>query len=153
MSWTYPKLTHPQAKELARFIHQLRPDWDRPGIEHYLGKARDMAPGPDLAVAAIKAATSAHNRTPAVIPMQGDHWRTSSVETAPRRVVAPGEYCTTCGQAPDRCRQLAALPDDGHAYTPVSSRVDQTTGEITTPDAASYANRAREVLTTTKEAR
>ena len=147
MSW--PKINHRQAVELTRFICQLRPDWDRHGVEHHLGKARDMASAPDLAIAAIKAATNAHNRTPAVIALPGEHWRTTTVETAPRHVVPAGERCTTCGQDRERCRRLSALPDDGHAYAPAGAQVDQATGEIRTPEASSRTKQLREAITIT----
>jgi hypothetical protein len=96
-------LTHRQAKALAALVHELRGDWDTPGILDALGRARDIAPGPDLAIAAIKAAGSAHNRTPAVIALEGPHWRGS--DTPPRREApSKDDTCSVCYQHKDVCR-------------------------------------------------
>lgn len=78
------KIDSNQAKTLATFISQIRPGWDPQGIYAALGKARDMAPAPQLAIAAIQAAMDDTNRTPAVIAMQGDHWTTPATTTNAR---------------------------------------------------------------------
>lgn len=72
------KLDQRQAQALAAFVNTLRPDWDAQGIYVALGKARDLGDPATVAVAAIRAAATPTNRTPAVIPMQGHHWTTTS---------------------------------------------------------------------------
>lgn len=131
---SWPDINHDQAKALARLLNAMRTDWDEAGIMAALGNARHQASAPDLMVAAIRAAASAHNRTPAVIAMQGEHWRSGTVA---RRAAEPDVRCSICNQGQERCEQLAALPDDGHEFTPAGPRrgeaVDQTTGEVRTP--------------------
>lgn len=149
---SWPDITHNQAKALASLLHALRGDWDEPGIMAALGNARHQASAPDLMVAAIRAAASAHNRTPAVIGMQGEHWRSGTVA---RRAAEPDVRCTICNQGQERCQQLAALPDDGHAFTPPGpgrgDDVDPTTGEIRTPtDPASLVADLRRTLAALK---
>lgn len=104
---TFNPMTHRQGQALAKFLAALRPDWDTPGIEHQLGKARHAAPVDALAIAAIKAAATVTNRSPAVIGLDGPHWRGSDV--APR--IAPpaaDERCSTCSMRRDRCRETWA---------------------------------------------
>lgn len=95
-------MTYKQGQALARFIATMRPDWDTPGIEDALGKARSLAPCGDLAIAAIKAASAATNRTPAVIAMEGAHWR--GAEHKPQRTYDPRGVCQRCGQSEQHCR-------------------------------------------------
>lgn len=95
------ELTHKQATTLAAFLHELRGDWDRPGIIAELGKARAMAPASDLAIAAVRAASDPNNRTPAVIGMEGAHWRGSAV--APKRTFVRAETCGICSLPRNAC--------------------------------------------------
>ena len=61
-------------KRLATLIHEIRPDWAEPGIASALAKVADR-PLADVAVAAIKAATTrTDQRPPAIIGMGGSHW-------------------------------------------------------------------------------
>lgn len=106
---TYGELSHTQAKALAAFVNALRPDWDKPGIEDALGRARRRADAPTLAIAAIRAATSAKNRTPAVIGMDGEHWRTPVPARVPHYAPKPSEECDRHpGQYADACSGCAA---------------------------------------------
>ena len=87
-------ITHDQATKLAAFISSLRPDWDTPGVLHAIGRARERGDGTAVAVAAIRAAASPSNRTPAVIALDGEHWR------EPAHVMAtptPPGRCVRCG--------------------------------------------------------
>lgn len=68
------KLDQKQARALAAFISTLRPDWDPTGVYVALGRARDLGDPAAVAVAAIRAASTPTNRTPAVIALHGDHW-------------------------------------------------------------------------------
>ena len=120
---TINEMTHRQAKPLVAFIHELRGDWDVPGIEYALGKARTLAPAAAVAVAAIKAAGNAHNRTPAVIAMEGAHWRDS--EAKPRFVTPdPSERCSICSERQGRCETVWA---DDHAFLSVAENMRQLT--------------------------
>lgn len=108
------QMTLAQAKEVARSVHAIRRDWDRPGIEDALGRARHLADAPSLAVAAHRAAAEPANRTPAVIALDGPHWRDA---TKPPRFPAPaaGDRCSTCSERKDRC---IALWSHDHAFAP-----------------------------------
>lgn len=130
-----PPINHAQAKALAKFLHELRPDWDVPGIEHFLGQARHLADAADVAVAAIRAATVAGNRTPAVIAMDGAHWRTPEVAAPPtRRPPARDELCRECSKDQTTCDALWTKLGHvhGHRFTPLSTppQVDVATGEL-----------------------
>ena len=153
---TFGPMTPRQGRALARFLHELRPDWDSDGIDAQLGYARGMANAPLLAIAAIRAACSAQNRTPAAIRHQaGEHWQPLTPAAKRPRSGTREEQCTYCGQLEDRCRQLARLPDDGHEFTPNHLRVDGAlvdagTGEvIDLPDPSSYLEHMREEIHTT----
>ncbi len=92
-----PPINHDQATKLAALIHALRPDWDKPGILDALAKARNRGNASDVCIAAIRCATGGHARTPAVIALDGAHWRPP--ETKPMggsRVLVTGR-CDDCG--------------------------------------------------------
>lgn len=99
------RLTPGQARTLAAFVGSLRPDWGRPGIEAALEKARPVAAAGDVAVAAIRAAQSPGNTTPAVIALDGPHWATSTgmayFPPAPSH-----ERCSICGEPEARCIRI-----------------------------------------------
>lgn len=76
-------ISHDQAKHLAAFLNSIRGDWDKPGILDALAKARDRADVHDLAIAAIRASLNAKARTPAVIGMDGAHWREPEPQEQP----------------------------------------------------------------------
>lgn len=98
-------LTMKQQLALTKLLHTFNEEWDLAGIDAALGRARDLAPGADLACAAIRAAVTVGNRTPAIIPLPGPHWRASA--TTPRHVEpGPGERCTTCSEPQAVCRRI-----------------------------------------------
>lgn len=114
------EITRPQAEALAELVHTLRPEWDPQGILAALAKARDRADAPTVAIAAIRAAATPTNRTPAVIPLSGDHWidpavTPSSTGAVPRptdrRCTEPGHehYSLPCKGC--RAEQLARTDD------------------------------------------
>lgn len=102
-------LTGDQLQALARLVALLRPGWDVPGIASTLHATRHRAPAHEVAIAAIRCAMG-DARTPAVIAMDGPHWRGLPVaETrAPRPAQCPehheplvvgadgGETCRGC---------------------------------------------------------
>lgn len=127
------EMTRTEARNLARYIAEMRsrsggPHWDTPGIEDALAKARTIAPSPDLALAAIKAAREPGNRTPAIIGMEGAHWRTPN--TKPRHLErAPHDRCAVCSESRARCIQLWSedhtfRPSDQHYKSDVPRIVD-----------------------------
>lgn len=144
-------LTFRQQTALARLVHELRPDWDVPGIEAALGKVRNDSSAYELAVAALRASWRHENRTPAIIALPGPHWR-SPDPAASSRPAAPtrGEQCTYCGHVRARCEQISRLPGDGHAFTPdtgTGELLDPNTGELlATPDPSDQLARIRAQL-------
>lgn len=89
---------------LADFIHAyVRPDWDKRGIVHALGKAKEMGTAAQVAVAALVAAQNTGNRTPAVIPLSGPHWPMSGAPVA-RRAPSRNRTCGICYLGEDECR-------------------------------------------------
>lgn len=69
-------MTRGQAEATATLIATLRPDWDHRGILAAIQTAAPRHTAPQIAIAAIHAATNPTNRTPAVIPLNGPHWNT-----------------------------------------------------------------------------
>ena len=100
------ELTKDQADAIALFIHDaVRPDWDVAGIVRALGAARAKGTAGDVAVAAIRAAQNADNRTPGVIPLGGPHWAATAAPTARREVPPRNRTCATCYLGEDECRR------------------------------------------------
>lgn len=74
------KIDNETATDLAALIHRLRqaaryPTWDVPGISRFVMAAADRGDVFEIAAAAIRCASVATNRTPAVIAHDGPHWR------------------------------------------------------------------------------
>lgn len=90
-------ITRDQAEALAELVHALRPEWDPQGILAALAKARDRADAPTVAIAAIRAAATPTNRTPAVIPLSGDHWIDPAVTPSSTGAV-PGPSDARCDE-------------------------------------------------------
>lgn len=115
------EMTKDEAAALARFIELLRrrlpgDTWHKPGIENALGIARKRADAPDLAHAAIAAAIRPENRTPAVIGMDGPHWREATKPPRPEHV-DDGRRCSVCSEPRERCESLWA---DDHPFESVT---------------------------------
>jgi hypothetical protein len=90
------------ADPLAVILGQLRTDWQMPGIMAALADQRLRAKAPATVVlAAVRAASNPKVRTPAVIPMEGEHWLEQA--TAP---LTPPKYRG----------EFAGDPDDIPAY-------------------------------------
>ncbi|MCD4535667.1 hypothetical protein LRP67_16360 [Nocardioides sp. cx-169] len=122
------QITHKQAIALARFIAELRPDWDAPGVEAALGRARTLAPAHDVAIAAIKAASIQHNQTPAIIALEGPHWRGS--EHTPRHEEPERhERCSVCQKRQAACESQRLAGDD-HSFRP-DVRSERPTVDVT----------------------
>lgn len=88
------EITRTQAQQLAAFIHTIRPDWDPAGTTHNIGLAKDRGTPADVAHAAIRAASNPANRTPGIIPRDGEHWRQpwKAPDPTPRRTYHCGEH-------------------------------------------------------------
>ena len=96
-------LTATQGKALVQLIAALRRDWQPAGIEAAIRKATaDGATGPDVCVAAVRAAVDKDARTPGVIPAAGPHWQAlrSGSRLAPIPCPfhddQPASRCTRC---------------------------------------------------------
>jgi hypothetical protein len=92
---THQEITNDQATLLAAFVAAIRDDWDTPGLMKAFETARlrvGVTPA-DLAVAAIHASANPKNRTPAVIPLDGDHWREHN---RPLDTPTPAGKCEVC---------------------------------------------------------
>ena len=98
-------LTTSQGKALVQLVASLRRDWQPAGIEAAIRKATaDGATGPDICVAAVRAAVDKDARTPGVIPAPGPHWQ--ALRSGTRLAPIP------CPEHPDqpagRCQPCAA---------------------------------------------
>ena len=107
-----PQVTNGEwVHRLASLVHELRSDWQEPGIRSALAKVADR-PLADVAIAAIQAATTrTDQRTPAIIAMGGSHWGTgggnagnsgNSYRTPP----ANPPTCANCGYYEHQHQQL-----------------------------------------------
>ncbi len=126
-------MTHTQATKVAAAVHALRPDWDIPGIVDALGRARDRGSGPEVAVAAIRAGADQRNRTPAVIALDGAHWRPAATTVADSR---PGPHISrrcSCGVLhPD------TLPCPGPPAANIRIHADRIRGILADAKRSSY---------------
>jgi hypothetical protein len=116
------EMTKDEAAALARYIELIRKRlpgevWHKPGIENALGSARKRADSPDLAAAAIAAARRPENRTPAVIGMDGPHWREASRPPRPEQLDNAGR-CSICYESQQGC--VARWSDD-HEFESVAA--------------------------------
>lgn len=118
-------MTKDQAKMTAALVRSIRPDWDELGIMAALAKAANRADAGLVSVAAIHAAMTATNHTPAVIPMEGPHWqRAEGTAPAPKRIIEPPKSNDTSADCPEHpgtkawackpCRVSAPRPADFH---------------------------------------
>lgn len=88
-------ITREQARALAELVHLLRPEWDAQGILAAVAKAREKASVDVVCIAAIRAAATPTNRTPAVIPLDGEHWQQPATDLSSTSVV-PGPRDARC---------------------------------------------------------
>ena len=98
-------LTITQGKALGQLIAALRRDWQPAGIEAAIRKATDDgATGPDVCVAAVRAAVDKNARTPGVIPAPGPHWQELRSGTrlapipCPFHDDQPASRCKSCAE-------------------------------------------------------
>lgn len=123
-------LTEPQARALATLITTLRQGWEHPwdhaGTMTALAQCRDRADANDIAHAALYAAANPNARTPAVIPLAGEHWTRGHpvgtrtvvpMPSQPRCDKHPGELAHNCRGciADQRARNDEPAP---YAWTP-----------------------------------
>ena len=96
-------LNQTQGKALVQLLAALRRDWQPAGIEAAIRKATaDGATGPDVCVAAVRAACDKDARTPGVIPAPGPHWQALRAGSrlapidCPEHPGEPSGRCTEC---------------------------------------------------------
>ncbi|MGO4297378.1 hypothetical protein [Glutamicibacter sp. MCAF14] len=97
------QITELQSRQLAAFIHSIRPDWEVAGVHKALGYARGRGGVDALAVAAVRAAMVPGNRTPAVIGQSGAHWVGAHVE---RQGPAREVHCVEHDVPESRCKKF-----------------------------------------------
>ena len=112
-------LTASQGRHLVQLIASLRRDWQPAGIEAAIRKATtDGATGPDVCVAAVRAACDKDARTPGLIPAPGPHWQAlrSGARLAPIKCPVhtdqPAGRCEPCAAeraTPEQIRQAREL--------------------------------------------
>ena len=91
---------------LASLVHELRPDWDEPGVRSVLSKVADR-PLIDVASAAVAACRRIDQRTPSVIAASGSHWPDAS--NSQRTYTEPG-IVTYCEHGEPGMRCLECYP-------------------------------------------
>ena len=60
---------------LASLIYEIRPDWDEQGIRSAIHQIADRPLALVVTAATAAATTRPDQRTPAIIALDGDHWR------------------------------------------------------------------------------
>ena len=134
-------ITQPQAQALAAFVATLRPDWDAAGIYAALKTAKDKGTAADLAHAAIQAASTPSNRTPAVIAMAGPHWAQQTASSTP--IPGPGrsEPCPVDGHTHETAWCCHACRSEWleTGIWPHDTRHHQATPTTSTPDVRTRA--------------
>ncbi len=141
-----PTVTSEAADRLAVTIHELRPDWDRPGIRSALRKVADRPLGVVIIAATTAAMTRTDQRSPAVIAMTGAHWPTLNGAQPAREpgLVTycehgrPGAlHCPDCrpparrvGPTPEQRAQIRAGLREGHAATAQRHNPEVVRGEV-----------------------
>ncbi|GAA3705857.1 hypothetical protein GCM10023081_47080 [Arthrobacter ginkgonis] len=107
------EITRIQAQTLANFIHTIRRDWDPAGITEALGRARHRGTPDQIAHAAIRAAGNPKNRTPGVIPLDGEHWRNpwQPPDPTPKRELHCGEH--DCPESVCKAKHYRTEPPEG----------------------------------------
>ena len=134
-------ITGPQAHALAAFIATIRPDWDTAGVVAALKTARDKGTAPELAHAAIRAASTPSNRTPAVIAMAGPHWIQSSQTATPIPGAGNAPRCPVYGhdtEAAWSCRACRAEAIGGDGW-PIGTQHHEAARTPAGPDARERA--------------
>ena len=114
-------------RAIAHLVARIRPEWHQPGVMAVL---RDC-PDDKLADTAIAALTCARDRTdqatPAVIALDGAHWRTGtrvSDEPDAKPALTPSTRCGTCYRSRDGHDAAEALVDPEHRH-PWITEVEQ----------------------------
>ena len=102
------RLNRSQGEALTALLHQLRKDWDLPGIRAALQKAAELGSPADVAVAACRVASNPQAKTPGLIPEPGTHWQ----GLAAGQRIAP----VRCPEHPQQ--KAAACPDCAEEATP-----------------------------------
>ena len=98
-----PVVTREWVARLASLVHELRPDWQEPGIRSALTRVADR-PLIDVAAAAIAASRRTDQRTPAIIAADGTHWAKADTQRTYTEAGIitycshgePGMRCTEC---------------------------------------------------------
>lgn len=144
-------MTLEEATDLIRLVYKLRRrlghqhTWDKPGIESALTRARDMADSPDLACALIKAAKNPANRTPAIILLDGEHWRTADASSRPKTPPVPVTHrCSVCDEVESECIRLWS---GDHRYSPRELRAVR----VKAPEVVDPARPEHQTVQTLKE--
>lgn len=108
------------ATNIAADVHTIRPGWHQSGVIAAIAEVRDY-PVDVVAVAAYAAARDENNRTPAVIPKPGEHWRIAYQHRQASAVSTTRRRCHQCSgwHRPDEEhdeRQSVASPDEVPEY-------------------------------------
>jgi hypothetical protein len=82
-------MTRSQGEALTALIHQLRKDWDLPGIRSALQRAAQIGSATDVATAACRCAGNPEMRTPTLIAEPGPHWQGTVAGKRPVPIMCP----------------------------------------------------------------
>lgn len=110
-------------ERLAVLINVIRPDWGVRGIRAALRKVSNR-PLRDVTLAALAATARTDQRTPAIIALDGEHWRQAGSRVRGDQPI-PCDICRAPG--PEACARAQAIVLDpqkrnDHAYQPERPR-------------------------------
>lgn len=138
------KMTENQARHVAAFVNELRPDFGIPGIMAALEKALDRGSADELAVAMIRVAGSPKARTPMVVTMDGPHWTggdqapATSVDRRPDSNDQSPDCVNHPGVKEWECKDCARFspPPSNFADMVAAAKAEKRTGQNTAGVAA-----------------
>lgn len=118
---------------LVALARSVRPEWDVPGVRNAIRQSLARAVQPtiaELAYALIRCAENPTINTPAVVPMDGAHWKTGIKDGAD---VERNTRCHTCAEwhlpskpcPPDAWMQRTPETDEFLAYVEHARRIAQ----------------------------
>lgn len=113
-------------QRLASLVHEIRPDWDEPGIRSALSRVADR-PLIDVTAAAVAACRRIDQRSPGIIALDGQHWPTG--QQAQRTYTESG-LLTRCEHNIIGARCPDCYPRDRHGVVPTTEQRAQMRAAI-----------------------
>lgn len=126
-------MNQPDIQRLAAAVNALRPDWPTKSLVTFIANNLGDRATLDATVAMAWIATDPKTKTPARVLASGPWWQATRPVGAPTGEqpdpIHSAEICRVCRKTRAGHDHMAAISDDGHAFTtkpPDASRTDRT---------------------------